>query len=82
MMQLEADKFRAAVNLTQDYYNAIEDKLISDPPEKPVAHIFNSPVEEGQPPAAEELPAIQVRTEVPEGQPKPDETYPRLDKYF
>ena len=39
MMQIEADKFRSAVNLTQDYYYSIEEKLIPDPPEKPYANI-------------------------------------------
>lgn len=57
MMQIETDKFRAAVGLTNDYYTAIEEKLIADPSEKPVAHVYNGPVEENLP-AEGELPPV------------------------
>lgn len=64
MMQIEADKFWSAVNLTHDYYYAIEEKLIPDPPEKPFINIGQS-IDDGVPP--EELPAITLWPEVPAG---------------
>jgi len=79
MMQIEADKFRSAVNLTQDYYYSIEEKLIPDPPEKPYANIGQA-IDDGIVP--EDLPAIAIKPDTPAGQPPVDETYPWLDKIF
>ena len=33
LMQTESDKFKSAVHMIQDYYYAIEDRLIPDAPE-------------------------------------------------
>lgn len=79
MMQIEADKFRSAVNLTQDYYYTIEEKLIPDPPEKPFCHVGQA-IDDGVP--VEDLPPVFLKPDVPAGQPPAEESYPWLDKVF
>ncbi|CAI2385760.1 unnamed protein product [Moneuplotes crassus] len=75
MFQAEVDKFRNCANLLQDYYYAIEDRLVPDPPEKINYEIINRN-EDG---TLEELPPV---FETQEGEDGSKEAYPRLDKLF
>ena len=75
LMQAEVDKFRSCSHLLQDYYYAIEDRLIADPPES-LNYELVATNDEGEP---EELPPIfEKDAENPEAV----ETYPRLDKIY
>jgi hypothetical protein len=76
LMQSEVDKFRSAVHLLQDYYYAIEDRLVPDPPET-LNYELISYEEEG---GAEELPPVFQRSI--EDDETSTEIYPRLDKLF
>jgi hypothetical protein len=75
MMQSEVDKFRNSASLLQDYYYAIEDRLVSDPPEKLNYEI----VVKNEDGTTEELPPIFDKEG--EGE-EAKEVYPRLDKLF
>jgi hypothetical protein len=75
LMQTEIDKFRNSVYLIYDYYYAIEDRLINDPPES-LHYDLMTYTDEG---GAEELPP--VFTKEGEGQ-EAKENYPRLNKLY
>ena len=68
-MQCEVDRFRSSVQLTYDYYHAIEDKLIPEPPPAFYVDLLE---------AGEELPPVEEETTEGSG----EYTYPRLDKIF
>lgn len=75
LMQAEVDKFRSCAQLIQDYYYAIEDRLVPDAPEKlnyELVTINDDGSTEEQAPVYESTPENH---EVPE-------TYPRLDKLY
>lgn len=76
LMQGEIDKFRNSVNLLQDYYYAIEDKLIPDPSEN-LNYELVTVNDEG---VTEELPPV-YEVKAGEGS-EAKESYPRLDKLF
>lgn len=73
LMQSEVDKFRSCTHLLQDYYYAIESRLVPDPPEK-LNYELVAVDENGQP---EELPPVFEKVDNGER-----EVYPRLDKLF
>lgn len=73
MMQAQVDRFKSSVHLLQDYYYAIENRLIADAPEKYTIDIM----EEGE--EAEELPAVFHKDEE---NPDAEETYPLLEKLY
>lgn len=50
--------------MTQDYYYAIEEKLVPDAPEKPFVNVGQS-IDEGV--APEEMPQVAVKPEIPAG---------------
>lgn len=75
MMQAEVEKFRNSTSLLQDYYYAIEERLVPDPPEKIYYEIVNRN-EDG---TTEELPPVFDNNG--EGE-NAKEVYPRLDKLF
>jgi hypothetical protein len=52
-MQAELDKFRISVQILQDYYHAIDDKLI---PEAPSTATVELGFDDGDAPAVETLP--------------------------
>lgn len=75
LMQSEIDKFRTSALLLQDYYYAIEDRLVPDPPEQLNYELMVYSEEGG----TEELPPVFEK----EGDgPDAKETYPRLNKLF
>ena len=75
LMQAEVDKFRSCAHLLQDYYYAIEDRLLSDPPEALNYELVAS----GEDGEQEEMPPVfEKDAENPES----EETYPRLDKLY
>lgn len=70
-MQAEMDKFKVSIQILQDYYNAIEEKLIPEAAPSPTVELG---FDEGDAPAIEQL---------PEGQDASNAdlyTYPRLDR--
>ena len=71
LMQSEVDKFKTSVQILQDYYHAIEEKLI---PEAPAA----TSVEVGF--DGEEPPPIEAIAEGVDSNKVENYTYPRLDK--
>ena len=75
LMQAECDKFRNSASLIQDYYHAVENRLIPDPPEK-LSYDLVTINEDG---TTEELPPV-FETHGEEAEAK--EVYPRLDKLF
>lgn len=71
-MQAEVDKFKTSVQIVQDYYHAIEEKLV---PEAPAASSVEIGFPEGEePPAVENLPEGADATKVE------SYTFPRLDR--
>lgn len=75
LMQAEIDKFRNSANLLQDYYYAVENRLIPDPPEK-LNYELVARNDDG---TTEELPPVFEREG--EGE-NAKENYPRLNKLF
>lgn len=71
-MQAEVDKFKTQVQIIQDYYHAIEEKLI---PEAPPAYTAEIAFPEGEePPLVEQLPENADPTKLE------SYVYPRLDR--
>lgn len=72
LMQAEVDKFKTQVQITHDYYHAVEEKLIPDAPPATAVEICFPEGEE--PPAIENLPEGADSTKI--------ESYifPRLDR--
>jgi hypothetical protein len=77
LMQAEIDKFRSSVFLIQDYYHAIEEKLVPDAPEKQNYSINYELVAVNEDGTTEELPPVYEIS--PEGD---KEVYPRLAKLY
>ena len=72
LMQAEVDKFKCQIQIIQDYYHAVEEKLI---PEAPPATTVEIGFPEGEePPAVENIPDGADATKVE------SYTYPRLDR--
>lgn len=71
LMQAELDKFKVSVQILQDYYHAIEEKLI---PEAAPSTTVELGFDEGEAPAVESLPEGADATNADLY------TYPRLDK--
>lgn len=55
-MQTEVDRFRASIQLLQDYYHAIDERLIA---EAPAAYIVDIAGETEELPAVETLPEAE-----------------------
>ena len=72
LMQAELDKFKICVQLLQDYYHAIEDKVL---PEAPQANITELAFAEH-----EEPPPIEQKVEGADENLVESWTFPRLDK--
>ena len=75
LMQTEIDKFRNSVYLLYDYYFAIEERLINDPPESLHYDLMTYSAEGG----TEELPPVFNKEG--DGQ-DAKENYPRLNKLY
>lgn len=71
LMQAELDKFKVSVQILQDYYHAIEERLI---PEAAPSTTVELGFDEGDAPAVESLPEGADATNADLY------TYPRLDK--
>ena len=71
-MQAEVDKFKVQVQIVNDYYHAVEEKLI---PEAPVVSTAEIAFPEGEePPVVEQLPENSDSTKLE------SYSYPRLDR--
>jgi len=66
LMQTEVDKFRTSIQLIHDYYFAIDEKLVSEAPEKYQYEICTE---------NDDLPAIETIGET-------ETTYPRIDEFL
>ena len=71
LMQAEVDKFKVSVQILQDYYHAIEEKLIPEAAPNTTAELG---FDEGDAPAIEHLPDGQDASNAD------CYNYPRLDK--
>ena len=67
MMQVEVDKFKGSVQFIHDYYHAIEEKVI---PEPPPTNVVNVAPGEGE----GELPAVEGEGEAG--------VFPRIEKLY
>lgn len=66
LMQTEVDKFRTSIQLIHDYYFAIDEKLVSEAPDKYQYELVNE---------GEELPPVEILGET-------ESTYPRIDDFL
>lgn len=73
MMQSEIDKFKGTIQLTHDYYHAIEEKLIPEAPESVTVDLLKEDVE---------LPEVEKLAEGAETSDLAAYTYPRLDDLY
>lgn len=73
MMQAEIDKFKGTIQLLHDYYHAVEDKLVPEPPETATVDLMKDDVE---------LPEVERLAEGAEQTDASPYTYPRLDDLF
>jgi len=72
-MQSEIDKFKGTIQLTHDYYHAIEEKLIPEAPEAVTVDLLKEDVE---------LPEVEKLAEGAETTDITAYSYPRLDDLY
>ena len=73
MMQSEIDKFKGTIQLTHDYYHAVEEKLIPEAPETVTVDLMKEDVE---------LPEVERLAEGAEPSDLSAYSYPRLDDLY
>lgn len=73
MMQSEIDKFKGTIQLTHDYYHAVEEKLIPEAPETVTVDLMKEDVE---------LPEVERLAEGAEQSDLSAYSYPRLDDLY
>jgi hypothetical protein len=73
MMQSEIDKFKGTIQLTHDYYHAVEEKLIPEAPESVTVDLLKEDVE---------LPEVERLAEGADASDIASYSYPRLDDLY
>lgn len=73
MMQSEIDKFKGTIQLTHDYYHAVEEKLIPEAPESVTVDLLKEDVE---------LPEVERLAEGADASDLSSYSYPRLDDLY